>query len=103
MASTLAAKAAYERHASSFGVQIRKYHADNARFADQSFQDEIHKHNQQINFCGVGTHHQNGIAERRIRTLTELSRTYLAHSMHRWPPSITSKCISPILWPFASK
>ena len=76
--STLAAKAAYERHAASFGVNIRKYHADNGRFADQSFQDEI-------------------------QTLTELSRTYLAHSMHRWPPSITAKCISPILWPFALK
>ena len=101
--STLAAKAAYERHAQTFGVNVRKYHADNGRFADQSFQEEINKHNQSIQFCGVGTHHQNGIAERRIRTLTELSRTYLAHSMHRWPPSITSKCISPILWPFAVK
>ena len=46
---------------------------------------------------------QNGIAERRIQTLTELSRTYLAHAMHRYPPSITSKCVSPILWPFTLK
>ena len=103
LSSTLAAKAAYERHAHSFGITIKRYHADNGRFADQSFQEEITKHDQQIDFCGVGTHHQNGIAERRIRSLTELPRTYLAHAMHRWPPTITSKCVSPILWPFAVK
>ena len=101
--TTLAAKAAYERHANSFAVPIKRYHADNGRFADKAFQDEIAKHNQDLHFCAAGTHHQNGIAERRIRTLTELSRTYLAHAMHRWPSSIAEKCVSPILWPFALK
>lgn len=101
--STLAAKTAYERHANSFGVDIRRYHADNGRFADASFQEVINSNNQQLKCCAIGTHHQNGIAERRIRTLTELSRTYIAHATHRWPPSITSKCVSPILWPFAIK
>ena len=101
--STLAAKAAYERHANSFGVSVQGYHADNGRFADKSFQENIDEHNQQIKFCAVETHHQNGIAERRIRTLTESSRTYHAHAMHRWPPNIASKCVSTILWPFAIK
>lgn len=32
-----------------------------------------------------------------------MSRTYLAHAMYRWPPSIAEKYVSTILWPFAIK
>lgn len=92
-----------ERHADSFGVSVKRCHADNGRFADQSFQENIDQNNQVIKFCVVGTHHQNGISERRIRALRESSRTYLAHTTHRWPPSIASKCVSTILWSFAIK
>ena len=46
----------------------------------------------------MGSHHQNGIAERRIRTLSEDARTMLAHGQHLWP-----KVVNKSLWPFALK
>ena len=51
-----------------------------------------------ITFCGVGAHHQNGIAERRIRDITQNANTSLLHAAHRW-----SKAIAANLWPQAIK
>ena len=78
------------------GVTIKHYHADNGRFAERSFMDHVHQSGQTITFCGVGAHHQNGVAERRIRDLTEHARTMLLHASHRWP-----KAINAHLWPYA--
>ena len=47
-------------------------------------------------FAGVNAHHQNGIAERRIRELQELTRTMLIFANRRWPKMVTAN-----LWPYA--
>ena len=60
--------------------------------------DDVRKAGQTITFCGVGAHHQNGVAERHIRDITESARTMLLHATHRWPKTITSN-----LWPQALK
>ena len=72
---TLLAKTAFERHANEGGVSISSYRADNGRFSDAGFQKAIKDANQTITYCAVGAHHQNGIAERRIKELTLISRT----------------------------
>jgi hypothetical protein len=41
------------------------------------------------NRVGVSAHFQNGIAERRIKDLTERSRKSLFHAIHRWPSAVT--------------
>jgi hypothetical protein len=64
--STLDAKLAYERKAHTFGVTISGYHADNGRFAERAWRDSCEALNQNISYCGVGAHHQNGVAERHI-------------------------------------
>ena len=94
--STNAAKNAFERDSMSHDVQIKHYHADNGRFADTSFKDDCDNKLQQLTFCGVGAHHQNGIAERSIKELTLTSRTMLLHAQRHWPEYITT-----MLWPFA--
>jgi hypothetical protein len=93
---TILAKHAYERFLSSIGVIAKAYHADNGRFADQGFRDECNRSNQTITFCGVGSHHQNGIAERKIKELTLGARTLLLHAKRMLPEHIST-----ILWPFA--
>ena len=62
---TLLAKHAYERFLSSIGVTAKAYHADNGGFADQGFRDDCNLSNQVITFCGIGSHHQNRIAEQK--------------------------------------
>ena len=95
---TLEAKAAYERLIRSYGYSVKHYHADNGRFADTTFQLAVAHADQRISFCGVGSHHQNGIVENRIKTLTETARILLLHAQRMWP-----EAISQILWPFAIK
>jgi hypothetical protein len=38
---TLEAKVEYERHARSYGVSIQHYHADNGRFADNEWREDV--------------------------------------------------------------
>ena len=56
--------------------------------------DVASKH-QTIDFCGVDAHHQNGIAEKRIRDLTESARKMILHAKSRWPSAINTA-----LWPY---
>ena len=51
---------------------------------------------QGLTFAGVNSQDQNGRAERRIRSLQDLSRCQMIHSYHRWPIGIISN-----LWPYS--
>jgi hypothetical protein len=61
---TLKSKLEYEKFALSHGVHIKHYLADNGRLKDDLFTKIIEDKGQTISFCGVGAHHQNGIAEK---------------------------------------
>jgi len=63
---TLAAKRAFETFADEHGVKILHYHCDNGRFQDNAFRQACHDARQQLTFCGVNAHFQNGIAQRSI-------------------------------------
>jgi len=93
---TVNAKKAFENYATTYGVTILHYHADNGRFADNAFRQHLKDNNQTITFCGVNAHWQNGVAEKRIRDLTENARAILLFAQRRWPDAIT-----PNLWPYA--
>jgi hypothetical protein len=72
------------------------YHADNGRFQDLRFKEDCDHKGQQLSFCGVNAHFQNGKAEKKIRDLQDAARTSLLHSMRKWPQVITIH-----LWPYA--
>ena len=96
--STLQAKHDFKHLAATRDVNIKAYHANNGRFAECSFTDDVKCCIQCIRFCGVGDHHQNGIIENVIKQLTLISRTLLMHAQSHWPEYITI-----MLWPFALK
>jgi hypothetical protein len=98
LSETLLAKHAYERFLASLGIESKVYHADNGCFADKGFRDDCTSSNQTITFCGIGSHHQNGIAERKIKDVTLGGQTLLLHAKRMFP-----EYISTILWPFAMK
>jgi hypothetical protein len=56
----------------------------------------LHSSETVLTFCGVNAHHQNGIAERHIRSITERAHSMLIHAMIAWPDIISEQ-----LWPFA--
>ena len=96
--ATVKAKEAFERIASEHGTTVKHYHADNGLFDTKAFKQSVRVSAQTLSFCGVNAHHQNGVAERRIRDVTEGARTALLHAAHRWP-----KAIHASLWPCAVK
>ena len=62
----------------------------------KEFKLELEDNGQAVTFCGVGAHHQNGIAERYIRTMVEKKRTVLLNAHARWPEIVDME-----LWTFA--
>lgn len=95
---TVRGKEAFERHMASMGVKVQHYHADNGVFRSRLWEQHCYDKRQGLTFAGVNAHHQNGMAERRIRLLQELTRTSMIQAQRRWPDAITTN-----LWPYAMK
>jgi hypothetical protein len=93
---TLIGKRMLEREARDLGFKLQGFLADNGVFKADEFQEDVHRKNQSIRFSGVGAHHQNGVAERAIKTISYLTRTNLIHSAIRWPGQNDLE-----LWPLA--
>eukprot|EP00956_Cyclotella_meneghiniana_P034902 scaffold109269_cov39-Cyclotella_meneghiniana.AAC.2 len=84
-ADTLCGKQVVEQEAHDLGRKIESYHSDNGIFAQKEFKDHCEHQKQKLSFCGVGAHHQNGIAEINIKTVCNLARANLIHLMLMWP------------------
>jgi hypothetical protein len=80
---TFKSKLAFEKFAATHGTHIRHCHADNGRFKDNPFMKSIEEKGQIISFCGVGAHHQNGVAGKRIEDLQRKATTVLLHDAQR--------------------
>jgi len=93
---TVEGKKAFEAFAHRHGVKIEAYHADNGIFKAYKWIDACKQDGQGMTFAAVNAHHQNGIAERRIRELQDLARAMLAHANARWSDTISAN-----LWPYA--
>lgn len=78
------------------GIAIKNYHGDNGVYKTKEFRKDLADHKQTIQFSGVGAHHQNGIAEQAIRTISESARAMLLHLAIHWLEEVTLD-----LWPMA--
>ena len=87
---TLKSKQAFELYARDQGIKIQAYHADNGIFRANAWVKQCQEQGQSLSFAGVNAHHQNGIAERRIKELQDLARTMLIHAHKRWHQCITA-------------
>jgi len=93
---TIRAKQNYEQFAMGHGVIVTSYLADNGTFKANQFVSHLREHNQKVQYCGVNAHHQNGVAERSIATVSNMARAMLLHASTRWKTGIDSS-----LWPMA--
>ena len=93
---TIASKKKFEIFARKNGVSIKKYHTDNGTFDSVAFRTELETLEQDLDFSGVGAHHQNGVAERGIQTITRWARTMVLHAAIHWPEEADLA-----LWSFA--
>jgi hypothetical protein len=95
-AEAVAAKRAFEHEAGLANVTVRKYKADNGIFNSILWKSTCDTLQQANEYCGVNAHHQNGIAERQIRSIFDRARTMLLHALNKWPDVVTVS-----LWPYA--
>jgi hypothetical protein len=93
---TIQAKQNFEQFALGHGVLVEEYLTDNGIFSKTKFVEHIRNYNQQIHYCGVNAHHKNAVAERGIRTVSELARALLLHASTHWPDGLDGT-----LWPMA--
>jgi hypothetical protein len=82
---TINSKRHLESLARQEGIAIKKYHADNGIFASNAFKGECNILKQEYSFSGVGAHHQHGVAERNIKTVSQWARANMLHFAHHWP------------------
>jgi hypothetical protein len=92
---TLPTKLAFEQYMAEHGVKILHYHC-NRRFHDNAFQQACHKARQQLTFCGVNAHFQNGVAKQAIQDLLVSAQKQLLHARTRWQEAVHFA-----LWPYA--
>jgi hypothetical protein len=93
---TLKGKNTFEKGAAQFNVKIHKLKADHLAFSSVEFKNDITNKGQEITFLGVGAHHQNGVVERAIKTITAWACTMMLHVILHWPEQTTLE-----LWSFA--
>jgi hypothetical protein len=94
---TLNAVTAFEQEAADSGVTVAEYSTDNGScFTSKTFAAHLLSSNQTVRYSGAGSHHQNGVAERAIKTIMAIARTMLLHSAIHWPD-----VADPTLWPMA--
>jgi hypothetical protein len=93
---SVSAKHAFEPFSAQHGVKIHHYHCNYGRFSDKAFKQACHDACQQLTFCGVNAHFQNGITKRSIRDLSKSARKQLPHASAQWPAAVHFA-----LWPYA--
>jgi hypothetical protein len=84
-AETIRGKQLVEAAASNIGRSVKAYHSDNGIFSSEEFRGHCNHLGQSLSFSGVGAHHQNGVAERSIGTVSRLARANLIHLQLCWP------------------
>ena len=94
---TFKAKLTFERESQIQGVAIKGYNTDNGILNASEFMEELLKIHQKIRFLGAGASHQNGSAERAIKTVGTTERTMLMHAALRCP----EETLSTDLWKMA--
>ena len=85
-----------ESMAKDEGFKIQKYHADNGIFASAAFKQHCDENKIQYSFSGVGAKHQNGVAERNIKTIAQYARANMLHLATHWPQQASAR-----FWPQA--
>jgi hypothetical protein len=93
---TIRAKQAYERKCMDNVMSVQDYLTDSGVLKANAFVKHINETHQLIRFCGTNAHHQNGVAERAIQSISNMARSMILHSSIHWKDEIDA-----LLWPQA--
>ena len=78
---TAEGKYKFKTFAKSYNIKIKYYYANNRIFNSQVFKESYIIQKQTQSFYRVNAHYQNGIVERKIKTLISLARVILFNAI----------------------
>ena len=82
---TIKAIQTYEDNAKDQGIIVKEYQFDSGgAFTSNDLKARLATKGQKSRFSAPGSHHQNGQAERAIRTVMAMARTMLIHQAAHW-------------------
>jgi hypothetical protein len=87
-------KMKFQTFAAQFNVKIRSIRADNGAYA-ALLKTACDNDQQELSFCVVGGHWQNGVAERHIGVIMQMAWTILLHAIANCRGVVTEE-----FWPF---
>jgi hypothetical protein len=87
-------KQSFEKVCMDNGVVVQDYLTDSGTFKGKKFVAHINETQQMMHFCGTNAHHQNGVAERAIQTISNMARAMILHASMHWKDGIDA-----FLWP----
>ena len=93
---TIVSKHNMDRECKQSAIKIQFFRGDNGIYSASEFGTDLKNKDQYLTFCCVGAYHQNGVAEKYIRTMVGKSRTALLNAHERCPNFIEIE-----LWTFA--
>ena len=84
---TIYSKETYDRLEATRGSRVCSYRTYNGRFSELLLKEAVHTCEQQISYCGVGSHQQNAIFEHKNKELTLGIQTLILilPSTRLWP------------------
>jgi hypothetical protein len=84
-AKTITSKSCLDTLAINKTIKIKSFHTNSDFFALSAFKEDCTLKKQKLIFSGVGAHHQNGVAECNIKTVSQWACTSMLHAAHSWP------------------
>jgi hypothetical protein len=90
-------KQGFEELCMDNGVVVQDYLTDSGAFKVNNCVAHINETHQKLRFCGTNEHHQNGVAERAIQTISNMARAMILHASLHWKDRCDSS-----LWPMAA-
>jgi hypothetical protein len=84
-AETIDSALRLEAFAHNQGLTIKHFHSDNGVFSSSEFKKHCDAKHIKYSFSGVGAKHQNGVAERNIKTTAQWARANMLHLANHWP------------------
>jgi hypothetical protein len=81
---TIRAKKSYERLCMENGVIVQDYLTDSGAFKAKKIISHIHETQHFFRYCGTNTHHQNGVLEQAIQSISNMVRAMILHLSMHW-------------------
>jgi hypothetical protein len=75
---------------------VQDYLTDSGTFKANKCVAHIHETQKMMHLCGNNAHHQNGVAERAIQTISNMTRANILYASMHWKDGIDAS-----LWPLA--